>query len=212
MTRTVKNPIHRRAEIVQAARQLFRTKKYDKATMQDVMESLGIAKGTIYHYFTSKEALLEAVVENIVDENIHKMQHCMNATQGTALEKIEMLVKAGNMSPENEGVLHALHQPGNEALHTRLLAATITKQARLYAILIQQGCDEGLFQTQHPLECAEFIIAAVQFLTDRGIYPWTRDDIQRRTSAFTALIEQLLRAPAGTFHFMLHHLSEQKES
>ena len=63
MTRTVKKPEERRADIVKAARYLFQTKEYSKTTMNDVIERLGIAKGTIYHYFSSKESLLEAVVK-----------------------------------------------------------------------------------------------------------------------------------------------------
>ena len=63
MARVVKNAEDRRDEIIKAARELFETKDYDKSTMQDIMGKLNIAKGTIYHYFKSKQALLEAVVE-----------------------------------------------------------------------------------------------------------------------------------------------------
>ena len=48
----------KRAEIIKTARDLFLTKDYDKTTMQDFMDSLGIAKGTIYPYFKSKEDIL----------------------------------------------------------------------------------------------------------------------------------------------------------
>lgn len=203
MARTIKNPTERRSDIVHAARSLFRSKTYDKTTMQNVMDHLGIAKGTIYHYFESKEALLEAVIENIVDTNIEHMQNIMQDTPGTALEKIKMLIAAGDISAENEDLLDTLHQESNYALHARLLAATVIKQAPLYEKLIQQGCDEGVFQTNNPLECAEFVLASVQFLTDMGIYPWSQEDLHRRAQAFPQLIEQLLKAPPGSFEFML---------
>lgn len=203
MSRTIKKPIERRSEIVQAARYLFRTKDYENTTMQDVMAYLGIAKGTIYHYFNSKEALLEAVIENIVNTNIERMEYLMRISTGTALEKIKMLVEAGDIRSENEDILDSLHRPGNDAMHVRLLAATLIKQAPLYAQLIQQGCAEGVFQTQAPLECAEFILSGIQFLTDVGIYPWTQEDLMRRARAFPILIEQQLKAPAGSFHFII---------
>lgn len=50
-----------------------------------------------------------------------------------------------------------------------------------------------------PLECAEFVISSVQFLTDLGVYPWTQEDLKRRALAFPALIEQMLQAPEGSF-------------
>lgn len=202
MARIVKKSEERRAEIVKAARQLFQTKEYSKATMQDVMHALGIAKGTIYHYFKSKEALLQAVIEDIVEENVKQMQEIVNQSPGNALQTIKLLVQAGNMSVENKEILDYLHRPGNDAMHNRLLAAILVKQAPLYAELIQKGCDEGIFKTEAPLECAEFILAGFQFLTDVGIYPWTQEELKRRTQAFPRLIEQQLQAQSGSFQFL----------
>lgn len=203
MVRTVKKSAERRAEIVKTARLLFQTKEYEKATMQDVMEALDIAKGTIYHYFKSKEDLLEAVIEDIVEQNIQQMQALAKNAVGDALQKMRFLIKAGQIASDNQPILEYLHKPGNYAMHTRLLAAVLVKQAPLYAEVIQQGCKEGVFKTGSPLECAEFILSAVQFLTDMGIYPWTQEDLQRRMQAFPKLIEQMLSAPAGSFQFLV---------
>ena len=203
MVRIVKKAAERRSEIVKTARYLFQTKEYDKTTMQDVMDQLGIAKGTIYHYFKSKEELLEAVIVDIVDENIEQMQLAKMEMNGNALEKIRILIGLGSVAANNSEVLNHLHQPGNTGMHTRLLAVALIKQAPLYAELIRQGREEGIFQTDAPLECAEFIISAIQFLTDAGIYPWTQEDLVRRARAFPGLIEAQLKAAPGSFQFML---------
>lgn len=205
-TRTVKDPAVRRAEIVEVARELFQTKGYEKTTTQDVMATLDIAKGTIYHYFPSKEALFEAVVHDMVAKNSEYMESLVHKMQGTALEKMQMLIKAGNMAAEHGEMLEVLHQR-NDTLHIRLLAATLVQQAALYAKIIQQGCDEGVFKTEYPLECAEFVLSAVQFLTDVGIYPWTHEDLQRRADALPRLIEQQLQAPKGSFQFLKDHMN-----
>lgn len=196
-------PVNRREEILKVARNLFLTKDYDKTTMVDIMDALEIAKGTIYHYFRSKEALFEAVIENIVEENIKHLRTLVKNSSKNALEKIQLLVKAGNISKENEKIIEQLHKPANDALHSRLLAATLMKQAPLYAEIIKQGCNEGIFKTEVPLECAEFILSAIQFLTDMGIYPWTEEDLKRRMQAFPILIERLLQAPTGSFQFLV---------
>jgi AcrR family transcriptional regulator len=203
MVRIVKKSEERRSDILKAACHLFLTKHYEKTTMLDVMQALGIAKGTIYHYFKSKEALLEAVVEDIVDKNIAKMQTALKNVKGNALEKIQILVTLSNMSSDNQNLLDELHKPGNDGMHVRLLAATLIKLAPLYAEMIEQGCKEGIFQTDDPLECAEFVLSAVQFLTDVGIYPWKQEDLLRRAKAFPRLIEQQLKAPNGSFQFMI---------
>ena len=174
MVNRVKKSQQRRADILQTARHLFETQGYEKTSMQQLMEQLDIAKGTIYHYFQSKEELLEAVIAEIVEANIKQMEALVEEKEEAALEKLKALVSMGHLASENASMLEPLHQPGNEAMHLRLLAATLMKQAPLYGKLIQQGCDEGIFQTDFPLECAEFILSATQFLTDAGIYPWTR--------------------------------------
>lgn len=201
MPRVVKKPLERRAEIIKAARQLFHTKEYEKMTLQHLMDQLGIAKGTIYHYFKSKEELLEAVIEEIVREHLEKTEVFLKNIKGTALKKIELLIEKGK-DTSLTSVLEELHKKGNEAMHTRLLAATLIKQAPIFAMLIRQGCEEGVFNTDTPLECAELILSSIQFLTDRGIYPWSDDDLVRRIGAFPLLIEQLLRAPPGSFSFL----------
>jgi AcrR family transcriptional regulator len=207
MVRIVKKAEVRRAEIIHAARALLQAKEVDKMTMQDVMDDLGIAKGTIYHYFKSKEELLEAVVVNIVDEATAQMQAILDETKGNALEKMSRLIRAGNVSADNDKVLEQLHSPANREMHVRLLAVALIKQAPLYARLFQQGCDEGLFQTDNPLECAEFILAGIQFITDEGIYPWTPEDLRRRAQAVPALMEAQLKAAPGSFQSLFSQIS-----
>ncbi len=202
MVRTVKKPEERRMEIVRAARYLFQTREYDKTTMQDIIEYIGIAKGTIYYYFASKEELLEAVVHDIVEESIAQMRHVIDESTGNALDKFRALVSAGSVAEDNKDILQQLHRPGNLGMHARLLAVTIQKQAALYAELFRQGCAEGLFQTDTPLETAEFILSALQFLTDEGIYPWPQETLLRRARAFPALLEAQLKAPPGSFQFL----------
>lgn len=198
----IKKQKGRKSEIIKAARELFQTKEYTKTTLQDVMDALGIAKGTIYHYFKSKEALFKAVIEDIVEKNIKHMHAIVKKSKGTALEKMKLLVQAGRMTQENKDIVDYLHRPENSAMHNQLLAAVLVKQAPLYAKLIQQGCEEGLFETEAPLECAEFILSGIQFLTDVGIYPWTKADLKRRTQAFPRLVEQQLQAPPRSFQFL----------
>lgn len=203
MKRIRKKPADRRSSIIDVAQDLFQSKEYEKVTMQDVMDILGIAKGTIYHYFPSKEALFEAVIEGIVTTNINQMRDLIQTTSGTALEKIQLLVSAGDISADNPNILDGIHQSSNSAMHSRILASMLTKQAELYAQLIKRGCEEGVFDIDNPRECAELLLAGMQFLTDMGIYQWSAEDLDRRRRSFPKLLEQFLKAPSGSFDFML---------
>ena len=53
----------RRNQLVDAALRLFAEKGFDKTTIKDLSEAVGVAQGLIYHYFGSKEELLFAAVD-----------------------------------------------------------------------------------------------------------------------------------------------------
>ena len=207
MVRIVKKPEERRQEIVTASRSLFLAQGYERTTMQDVMLKLRIAKGTTYHYFKSKEDLLNAVVEDIVTEYISMVEKALHACTGNALEKMRVLVTVGNIASASSNTIDALHHPDNRGLHARLLVVTLMKLAPLYARVIAQGCEEEVFHVEHPLECAEILLAGVQFVTDLGFYPWSQEDLQRRMRAIPSLLEHQLNAPKGVFSalFTWHH-------
>lgn len=202
MVRIIKNPEERKREIIRAAHALFKTKGYEDTTIQNVMATLDIAKGTIYHYFKSKEDLLEAVVRDIVDVNFREMSMALDASKKDALTKFKLLIKKGNISVGNAEILEHLHHPSNQSMHCRVLAEIITKHATLYAKVIEQGNQEGVFKAKNPLECAEFFLSGIQFLTDFGFYPWSEKDLKRRVKAFSTILEQLLGAPPSTFKFL----------
>lgn len=206
MVRVVKKPEERRREIVSASRDLFLKQDYENTTMQEVMTKLRIAKGTAYHYFKSKEELLEAVVEDMVAEFMAVVEKAMNECHGNALEKIRVLTTAGRVAPHQKETLENLHRPGNMGMHVRLLAVTLTRLAPLYAKVISQGCEEQLFATEHPLEAAEILLAGIQFVTDVGCHPWSRQDLERRGKAIPSIMEACLKAPAGSFNFLLEFL------
>ncbi len=200
--RTVKKPEVRRQEIVAAATELFLSREYEKTTMNDVMKALDIAKGTIYHYFPSKEKLLEAVVEHLAEGYVELRKSNIKSTPGSALVKIQTLFSNDHQSETEQEAIEHLHKQGNVKLHTRLLAVLVGKLAPVFGGLIEQGCEEGLFETEHPQEVAELLIAGIQFLTDDGVFPWKEDVIHRRMKAFPPIIEVLLKAEAGSFSFL----------
>jgi AcrR family transcriptional regulator len=202
MARVVKKPEVRREEIVSAAQDLFLRNEYEKTTLQDIMRKVKIAKGTIYHYFTSKEELLEAVVKNMAHQYVSRLRTILERVEGNAMERLQALIVASNMSNEQQEVVEQLHRPGNIGLHTRLLALMLTQMAPLYADLIRLGCAEGVFRTEHPLESAEFVLAGIQLITDVGFYPWNETDLKRRAQAVPALVEAQLGAAKGSFSFL----------
>lgn len=57
-----------RARVVVAARDLFIARGFEETSMTDVCEAVGVSKPTVYEAYTSKMALMEAVVEKAVGD------------------------------------------------------------------------------------------------------------------------------------------------
>lgn len=62
------DPDSRRAQILGAARDVFARKGYHGTGVADIIEAIGVARGTFYNYFDGKREAFDAVVEAMMDE------------------------------------------------------------------------------------------------------------------------------------------------
>ena len=183
-------------------RRLFLSQTYEETTTGQVMEVLGIARRTIYHYFSSKEQLLEAVVDDLAEGYSKRREADLAGAEGDALARLAVLFSPDRRSEGEESTIQSLHKSGNVKLHTRLLAVLVLRLAPVVADLVAQGCEEGIFQTEHPLEVAELLLAGIQFLTDDGFYPWDDEVLLRRAQSIPSMVERLLGAEPGSVTFL----------
>jgi AcrR family transcriptional regulator len=78
-------------EVIEAAVEIFAEKGYSNASVQDVAERLGMLKGSLYYYITSKESLLRKIFEDSHDEISHITDEVM-ASEGTGLERLSQFL------------------------------------------------------------------------------------------------------------------------
>jgi AcrR family transcriptional regulator len=85
----------RTAQIIEAATQVFAKKGFDGATMADIASAAGINKATIYLYFESKDALIQAIAEALFAQELAGLE-TVRDMPGTATERLtlyyEMLI------------------------------------------------------------------------------------------------------------------------
>ena len=63
--RIVKEAQERKNEILDVAGRLFAQKGYDSTSTNDILEEIGIARGTLYYHFKSKEDILDAMFDRM---------------------------------------------------------------------------------------------------------------------------------------------------
>jgi AcrR family transcriptional regulator len=65
---TAKKKQETRQRIVDCARKLFNDKGFEQTTTRDIAEAAGIAAGTMFNYFPTKEALAMTIIDDALDE------------------------------------------------------------------------------------------------------------------------------------------------
>jgi len=208
--RIVKKPEERKAEILDVAERLFTTQGYGQTAVNDILRVLGIAKGTFYHYFASKEELLSAIVDRYIAAGTEAAAAVAATTGLTAEEKLRALIAPPQPAAERkERMIEEFHRADNPELHLRSLVETVRRLAPVIGGIVEQGVREGAFSTPYPRETVELLLTASQFLLDAGIFPWTGEELSRRARAFSRLMESALGAKPGAFAYVHERYERQ---
>jgi TetR/AcrR family transcriptional regulator of autoinduction and epiphytic fitness len=102
-------PDERRSEIFGAALAVFSELGYDRATLSDVVERVGVSKGCLYHHFESKEQLFIELLRDRLTAAVQADEEMVTATAGSRNEVLRALV---------ERIWGHLQEPGQIELTT----------------------------------------------------------------------------------------------
>src|SRR5512140_1882198 len=144
-------------EILNVARHLVYAKGYEQMSIQDILDALKISKGAFYHYFDSKQALLDGLIEQILGEAEQVLRPIVEAKDLSAIEKMRRYFDAGGRwKTENKAfmidLLRVWYNDANALMRQKQETAAIKRIAPMLTQIIRQGIAEGVFTTRHPDE------------------------------------------------------------
>jgi AcrR family transcriptional regulator len=200
-------------EILDASEALFMLKGYENTTVNDILDKVGIGKGTFYHYFKSKEEAMDAMVDRMIRQMDHFAKEIAGDPKLTAHQKMRRIISGVNINhnPQQE-VVEELHRSDNALLHQRSISGIIETMTPIMTDVIMQGIEEGVYHTAYPLETSEFILAGSQLIFDAGYFLRTPEEQQSRMTALIGNIELLLGASEGSFAFLMGNLPQEKQA
>ena len=200
MVRVSKPYDERCTEILNISERLFTSKGYEKTTVNDILEGVGIGKGTFYHYFKSKEEVMDAVIMRMANDAKVMCQEIADMPGLTANEKI---LKVLTEQPgKNDEIVEQLHHDDNSAMHLKSLIETIHAISPAMTQIIEQGVNDGAYKTPYPQESFEFLFTAAQFLLDPGLFKWSVAELLQKVKAFICILETVLGTEKGGFDFL----------
>lgn len=189
----------RKAEILDVAARIFNEKGYSNATIQDVINSVGIAKGTFYYHFSSKEALLDALIDRQAEAGLETARHIANLEGVTAVDKLLMFLSNQRESAQIESLVEHIEAGFDTETHLRSMSRTILATAPHLVPIIEQGIAEGTMSTPYPLETIDLILGSASFLFDSGLMDRPEEDPVKKMKAFLHNIELILHMEPGHF-------------
>lgn len=211
----------RRNEILDAAQMLVYTRGYEQMTIQDVLTALNISKGAFYHYFDSKPALLEAIVERMMHDIERLILPIIDDPELTALEKLRRYFAAGvRWKTEQKAVMFEIlriwYNDDNAIVRQKIQTRMIAWFNPHIAKIVRQGNAEGVFSNPYPDMMGPVLVSIMQSMGDTfaqvllnipaGQTAESIDENTRRiTSALAAFehaLEQVLGAPKGSLPLM----------
>ncbi|HVH66083.1 MAG TPA: TetR/AcrR family transcriptional regulator [Candidatus Acidoferrum sp.] len=213
MPRTLNLEQHtvRRDAFLDVAQRLIQTKGYAEMSIQDVLDALETSRGAFYHYFDSKQALLEAVVDRFADVAMAGVAPILVDPNLPALRKLEKILRGiARFKAEQKDLMIALidvmNADSNTLFREKLRRMTAGLLTPIIASVIRQGIEEGIITTGPPDEVARVIVYLVQGFQQLATEQFLArqagtigfDEVARTYMAFTEAFERILGVTKGS--------------
>jgi AcrR family transcriptional regulator len=162
--RVTKSPLERKQELIDAATRLFNERGYDQTAVSDIVRDVEVAQGTFYYYFSSKEEILEAVIEKDMAFLEESVRQIMCKEDADAAMKINSIVNGIiSISSSRKEIMDYLHEESNAVMHEKMERHIIERLVPLVAKVIAEGIRAEIFDCENPTELAEFLLASMVY-------------------------------------------------
>lgn len=191
----------RKQDLLNIAYRMFIEKGYENTSVDDIITEAGIAKGTYYYYFESKEATLEAVIEMMIEkaENIAKAA-LMNPVP--IPQKLASVVYAFQPNKDEIVITDVLERKENIVMHDKIGKKIVEVAVPILSDIVREGIAQGIFACTNVEERVKMLLIMSQNMFDYGAY--SNKDIE----VYVDMLEKSLGAKEGTMSFISEFLLE----
>lgn len=201
----------RRDCFVDAAQRLIQSKGYEQLSVQDVLAEVGASKGAFYHYFDSKQALLEAVVVRMVDVVATALTPMAMDPAIPAPQKINAFFsgfsqyKSARLELMME-ILKTWISDDNAMVREKLRRGVAARLTPLLAVIVRQGNAEGVFTAGSADHAAVVLVSLILGLNEKATELFVAhqantislEDVERTIAAYVEAFQRILGAPTGS--------------
>ncbi|MCD1294686.1 TetR/AcrR family transcriptional regulator [Methanocella sp. CWC-04] len=163
MGRISKDPEERREDYINAAEELFLEKGYENTSASDIIKKIGLAQGTFYYYFRSKDDILEAVIYRYLERYGSALKNVADNNDINAMDKLQEIIHLSFNLRNNGDALEKYIFESSIARHEKFERNFNALIIPLLAKVVEQGMKEGLFEVDFPMETAEMLVVMLYY-------------------------------------------------
>ncbi len=208
-----KEEIQTKQKILAAAQRMFFENGYDKTSIHAIIEKVGVAKGTFYHHFNSKEELMEELVKGFAAEIEKGISSVLDEKMG-AVEKLNAVARRGGELKKERAAFIRMYSefmanPDNCRMTRRIMDISREITVPIYEKIISQGIEEGVFDCSGPGFTAEILFGLGESMQRRIIPLIIKDNpgkedlaaIIKDLNAYERVMERIIGAPEKSLKF-----------
>lgn len=188
--RVIKKPEQRRREIIAAARELFDRNGIRNTQISQIVKKVGVAQGLFYYYFSSKEEVVNAVVQEVLDEIQQSASSILLDETKSFYEKLSGYIRlylkvVDQFTGDNEKDLRGLRESISNNPIARDAHDIMINQL---LALMRQGEQNGAVKIEYPADMALMIVYGITQIAQTRLVS---------ESQLLRMIEQGLSLPKG---------------
>ena len=187
----------RKRELLEIAYRMFLTSGYENTSVDEIIDAAGIAKGTYYYYFESKEQTLEEVIGMMIEKEAEAAEAVV-ASPLPVPQKIVGIIASIRPAPEEKPIEGALMRPENSLMHQKIKRRLVEKVVPILSRVVKEGVEQGVFSCDNIPERVRMMLVLSNEVFDEGGF--TEKDVD----VFIDVTEKLLGAQAHTLDFIRH--------
>lgn len=207
--RIVKEADERKNEILDVAENLFCANGYDNTSTNDILKEIGIARGTLYYHFKSKEDILDAVIERLTNQMIGKAAAVALDETIPVLERLTRTMLSLNIDNDlGNMVMEQIHRPQNALMHQKVETMLLGRVNKLITKIVEDGIKQGIIQTDYPAEAVEMIMTYSYTAFDNMVH-YSEEEEQRKIVGFIYNAERVFGMEAGALQDVVKPIFER---
>ena len=185
----------RKQALLKIAYGLFISRGYENTSVDDIIEAAGIAKGTYYYHFESKEQTLEEVIGMMIDQEAEAAGQVLRSGAPVP-QKIAGIIACLRPGQEEQPIEGALMKPENALMHAKIKRRLLETVLPLLSEAVEEGIAQGIFACDNIAERVRMLLVISSEIFDEGQFT------QRDVEVFIDITEKLLGAQPGTMDFV----------